>query len=137
MQSPHLNLRRVFLQGFVVQDIARPLLSFDDFAPAEKVKEILDATGDDEAGVRQRGMVRSIVTRHDLERGTCGDKARPIEDAWCVPDTVPLAELVLRLKDHERLFVMALGHVSGVVSRMDLRMRSANRILTPRGVASI
>jgi len=120
MQAPDHNLRRVFLQGFVVQDVARPLVSFDDFAPAAKVKELLDATGNDLGGVRSNGMVRSIVHRNDLGDGTCGENARQIEECWCVPDTLPLAELVLRLEENERLFVIALGQVSGVVSRTDL-----------------
>ncbi|HVJ69419.1 MAG TPA: hypothetical protein VM510_15695 [Caulifigura sp.] len=125
MPSSHHNLRRVFLQGFVVQDVARPLVSFDDFAPAGKVKEVLDATGDDVAGVRRHGIVRSVVDRDELGDASCGDHARPIESACCVSDTLPLAELVLRLKDRERLFVTALGQVSGVVSRTDLLQPAA------------
>jgi hypothetical protein len=120
MQTPHHNLRRVFLQGFIVQDVARPLLSFDDFAPARRVKEVLDATGHEIGGVRRNGIVQSIVHRNDLKDRTCGEDSRPIEDSWCVPDTLPLSELVLRLNENERLFVIALGQVSGVVCRTDL-----------------
>jgi hypothetical protein len=121
MQSTHHNLRRVFLQGFIVQDVARPLVSFDDFAPAGKVREILDATGHDLGGVRSHGLVRSFIHRNDLGNGSCGENARQIEECWCVPDILPLSELVLRLKDNQRLFVIALGQVSGVVSRTDLQ----------------
>src|SRR5688572_19977015 len=120
MDSSQTSLRRVFQQGFVVQDIARPLVSFDDFAPAPQVKEILDAKKHDLAGVRTDGVLTAVVEVGDLAGAACGQFAKPIDASLLVPDSMPLAELVLRLKDLPRLFVVALGQIGGIVSRLDL-----------------
>lgn len=125
MDSSQLSLRRVFQQGFLVQDIARPLISFDDFAPSRQVKEILRSSRNEFAGVRTDGFVTGIVEFGDLAEANCGQFARPVDGSLLVTDRMPLAELVLRLNDQPRLFVSALGQICGVVSRLDLHQPPA------------
>jgi hypothetical protein len=45
---------------------------------------------------------------------------RPLDNAQVVPDTLPLAALILRLQDQPRLFVLACGQISGIVTRGDI-----------------
>lgn len=115
-----LRLQRVFQQGFTVQDLARPLISFDDSAPADQVRALMEGQGIELAGVRSQGIISGTVVFSDLASGRCGDFARPIGDAQVVADSLPLAPLILRLQDHPWLCVTACGQIAGIVGRSDL-----------------
>lgn len=121
MASNHHSLRRVFREGFSAQDIAQTLPSFDDTASCQQVKTIMSDKGLDVVGIRRDGIVTGFVEIVDLTGGFCADVVRPLDASLVVSDTLPLAPLVLRLKDQTRLFVMSLGQVSGVVTRLDLQ----------------
>ncbi|MCM2372540.1 hypothetical protein [Aporhodopirellula aestuarii] len=114
------SLRRVFMQAFAVHDITEPLVSFDDFASTEKVREIMDAGHWEVVGIRRNGKVQGYVELDELGDGICGDFMKPFDESIIVPSTAPLAELVLRLRDQRRMFVSILGCVGGFVSRSDL-----------------
>ena len=45
---------------------------------------------------------------------------KPFDDTQVVLDTSPLPDLVLRLREHRRLFVSIFGRIGGIVSRTDL-----------------
>lgn len=113
-------LRRVFQQAFVVHDIAEPLVSFDDLASAEKVQSIMESRRLGVVGIRQAGQMWGYVERDDLGIGRCGDYAKPFDDAQIVSDSLPLHDLILRLRGSHRLFVSVFGRVGGIVSRSDL-----------------
>lgn len=115
------NIRRVFQEMFCVKEIAEGLHSFDDTADCEHVKTIMVAEGLDVVGVRHNGTIAAYVEQSDLRSGCCREVMRPLDDAKVVADTLPLAALILRLKDQPRLFVLAFGEVGGVVNRCDIQ----------------
>jgi hypothetical protein len=115
------NIRRVFQEMFCVQDIAEALPSFDDTTDGDHVKRVMVAKGLDVVGVRQNGIVTGYVEQSDLHSGCCREVTRPLADANVVADTLPLASLILHLKDQPRLFVLGFGQVSGVVNRGDIQ----------------
>lgn len=114
------SLRRVFMQAFVVHDIAEPLVSFDDFASSEQVLAKMKAGRFEVVGIRREGRVAGYVEIADLGDGLCADFMKPFDDNQVVPNALPLPELVLRLREHRRLFVLIFGRVGGIVSRTDL-----------------
>jgi hypothetical protein len=119
------SLRRVFQEVFCAADLAQPLPSFDAPAPAEQVRAIMSERAFTVAGIRREGMVCGFVEASDLCSGCCGDATRTFDEAYLVAGSLPLAGLVLRLKDVPRLFVATLGQVAGVVGRADLEQPPA------------
>ena len=115
------SLRRVFHEGFVVRDVAEPLISFDDVTPAGHVREMVTAEGIEFVGVRRGGRVAGFAEVSQLHEGTCGDHWQPFRDELVIDGAESLARLVLRLREHRRLFVMLLGGIGGLVSRTDLQ----------------
>jgi len=115
------NLRRVFLEAFCVQDIARPLPSFDACTPCRYARSAMAEQSLEVAGIRTQGLVTAFVEPSDLADGDCGAVARPLAFAQTVAETLPLAELVLRLNENPRLFVQTLGQVGGLVTRADIQ----------------
>jgi len=115
------SLRRVFQQGFVVHDIAEPLVSFDDSTSSEKVQAFMKAKRFEIVGIRKEGRVEGYVELADLGAGVCADYIQPFDDMQVILNSTGLADLVLRLKDQRRLFVSILGRVGGIVSRTDLQ----------------
>jgi hypothetical protein len=121
MVSDHGNLRRIFQEGFSARDIAQALPSFDGTARCQNVQSIMAEKGWEVVGVRIEGIVSGFADVSDLIGGCCGDVARRFDVAELVPENLPLAPLVLRLKDQSRLFVETLGQVGGVVTRFDMQ----------------
>lgn len=115
------SLRRVFNDGFSAHDIAEPLLSFDAEAAAGEVKAFMTERRLQVVGVRRNGLVVGFVERDALGDGRCGDSMEPLDDSLVILDSIPIAELIVRLKDRQRLFVSLLGSVGGIVSRTDLQ----------------
>ena len=114
------SLRRVFMQAFVVHDIAEPLVSFDDFASTKQVLALMKAHRFEVVGIRREGRVEGYVESADLGDGVCADYVRPFDDTLVVSSTLPLPDLVLRFREHRRLFISIFGSVGGIVSRTDL-----------------
>lgn len=115
------SLRRVFEQAFVVHDIAEPLVSFDDSASAEAVQSYMATKRYEVVGIRESGQTTGYVRRDDLDKGLCREYLRPLDDAQVVSDTLPLRDLILRLRERRRLFVSVFGRVGGIVGRSDLQ----------------
>ena len=115
------SLRRVFQQAFVVHDIAETLVSFDDSASADAVRSFMESKRFEVVGIRESGHVLGYVERDELGVGLCGDYVRPFTDAQLVPDSLPLHDLILCLREGRRLFVTVFGRVGGIVSRSDLQ----------------
>lgn len=114
------SLCRVFQQAFIVHDIAEPLVSCDDMALAEQVREYMEAHRFEIVGLRTGGRVAGYVEVSDLRAGQCANYIKPFEECQVILDSLPLRELVLRLREQRRLFVSILGSVGGIVSRTDL-----------------
>lgn len=119
------HLQRVFQRAFSVQDLAQPLLSFDETAPSEHVRTVMKKCHASAAGIRVEGLVAGYVESGDLSDGPCGRAARPIEPVQVVADATPLAAIVLQLRDRPWLFVSSIGQVAGVVRRADFQQAPA------------
>lgn len=115
------SLRRVFQDGFSVHDIAEPLVSFDASTPAADVRAFMEANRFEIVGVREQGIVSGFVELGELGEGACGDAMGAIDESRLIEDSEPLVNLVLRLRDCQRLFVSVFGKVGGIVSRTDLQ----------------
>ena len=94
------SLSSVFQQGFVVHDVAEPLVSFDDSTPAEKVRAFMSARRFEVLGIRKDGHVEGYADIADMGDGLCADYMKSFEEQQLIPDSMSLADLVLRLKDH-------------------------------------
>ena len=115
------SLRRVFQTAFTVCDIAEPLASFDATTSAEEVREDMESSRFRVAGVRSSGRVQAFIEISDLGPGACGDYQQEFDESLIIPDSMPLVDLVQRLRDQQQLFVSVLGQVGGIVSRSDLQ----------------
>ncbi|MDH3997649.1 MAG: Swt1 family HEPN domain-containing protein [Desulfuromonadales bacterium] len=115
------RLRRLFLEGFSVMDIAEPLISFDADADAQTVQEFMVERDFDLVGIRQNGLVNGFVRKENLTEGTCQKHMRlftPDDDL--VPDTANLTDVVKSLAINKQCFVTILDRVGAIVTLNDL-----------------
>ena len=117
---PADRLARVFHQAFGVMDIAEPLVSFDDAAPAIEVRDYLETRGWQLVGVRTEGLVSGYGLREEIWEGKLGDYAHPFAPDDLVPASASLAETIDSLEKNGRCFVSALGRVAAIVTLRDL-----------------
>lgn len=114
------RLRRLFLEGFSVMDIAEPLVSFDAETPVGKVKFLLGEKGFDLFGVRRDGLVTGYACVDDLETGVCSDYCHPFTDDDLVDETSSLLDVIQSLNVNRRCFITVLNKVSAIVTLSDL-----------------
>ncbi len=121
MDTSPERLRRLFLQGFTVMDIAEPLASFDAGFPAERAVSFMLEREFDLVGVRTEGLVDGYAVREDLARGgTVGDHLVRFGPDDCVPDTASLVDAIQSLGVNRRCFVSQFDVVSAIVTLQDL-----------------
>jgi hypothetical protein len=116
---PH-RLKKLFLEGFSVMDIAEPLPSFDQDRPAGDVRTILEQQHGQVAGLRRNGHVQGYVLRKELSSGSCGEAKRRFHADEIVEDSASLFDTIRTMKKHGWCFVSYLGEVSAVVLPADL-----------------
>ncbi|WP_166822712.1 hypothetical protein [Thalassoroseus pseudoceratinae] len=114
------SLRRVFQQAFVVYDIAEPLISFDDTCQAKELRAHMESKRFEVVGIRHEGRVVGYAELRDL-KDSVTDAIKRFDDSQVILESMPLADLILKLRNHQRLFVSILGQVGGIVSRTDLQ----------------
>ncbi len=114
------RLRRLFLHGFSVMDIAEPLCSFDAGQPAAAVREVLETEAFDLVGVRKDGFVAGYALREELFEGDLGDSLHPFEADDLVTEESSLAGTIQSLHANGRCFVSSLGSVGYIVTFDDL-----------------
>jgi hypothetical protein len=115
-------VRRVFTEAFSARDVAEPLVSFDEDAPAAKVRAFMQARDFDVVGVRCDGQVTGYAERSRLEDGgDCGRFGRPLAKAAVLDDSAPLLGVFRKLNEAPFAFVTVLGNVGGIITRADLQ----------------
>jgi hypothetical protein len=121
------RLERTFRKTFTVENVAEPLLSFDDELPSRRALQVLERRRFVVAGVREAGLVTGYVLASDLRRSPAalGSVRREFETGDLIGQDEPLDECLRRLADRERLFVMALGAVAGIVTASDMQKAPA------------
>lgn len=115
------RLRRLFVEGFRVVDLASPLLSFDAEREARSVGGILDSVGSGLAGVRTAGLVNGWVARADLASGRCLDHLRPFAPGQVLDEDDGFQRAFEVLDSHPLAFIATLGTVDAVVRREDVQ----------------
>lgn len=115
------RLRHLFYDGFSALDLAEPLVSFDESARAEEVKEFMIEKNFDLVGIRQKGLVEGYVRRDELTSGLCREHFQPFTpDDDLVPDTANLTEVVKSLAINQQCFVTILDRVGAIITLTDL-----------------
>ena len=112
--------RRLFRDNFTVHDITEPLASFDGESDGQAVRQAMEEAGYELAGVRQRGVMVGYLVRDELASGPCLQWHHPFTEDVVIDESESLADLILRLRDRQRLFVRVFGRPGGIVSRTDL-----------------
>ncbi|MFT5522313.1 MAG: hypothetical protein ACI9HK_000256 [Pirellulaceae bacterium] len=120
-RSTSKRLARVFNEGFVVKDIVEPLASFDVRTKVSEVHEFVQAKKFKVVGIRDQGHVVGYAKSEQLGADSCRDSLCMIEADQILPDTAPLADVVLALEKYDRLFVSWLGEIAGIVTRTDMQ----------------
>jgi hypothetical protein len=115
------GVRRLFTEGFRVEDVAEPLASFDADTPGPVTAAVMDRDGLAVVGVRRDGRVVEFVERKQLSDGPCGSAGREFAAATLLSASAPLSAAVRVLAAEPRAFVTAFGGVIGVVTRDDLQ----------------
>ena len=115
------SLRRVFHDSFSAYDIAESLISLDHATPAAELLPFMTERKLEVVGVRREGVVVGYVERAGLAEGSCGEHMQAFHPSQVVLDSMPLADVVLRLNEFPRLFVSIFGGVGGIVTRSDLQ----------------
>lgn len=115
------RLRRLFLRGFSVMDIAEPLASFDEDRLSSEVLAFMQEQNYDMVGVRRDGLVCGYAHRDALTAGTsCGEHLQPFGPDDLVTEAASLAETIASLGINGRCFVSVLDGVAGIVTLEDL-----------------
>lgn len=114
------RLRRMFLDGFRIGDIAEPLASLDASADAGEAQVWMEARRYRVVGVRVDGLVAGFVEARSLDGGTLGASMQAFENDQVLPDTAGLSQALPALDAHGRVFVKALGRVAGIATRTDM-----------------
>ena len=115
------RMKRLFLEGFSVLDVAETLPSFDADADASDVRTRMAQAELPVIGVRREGIVVGYVLQDELVDGTCGDHLRQFTVANVVSESASLQEVIECLDRSEHCFVSLLGQVAGVVTRGDMQ----------------
>lgn len=129
---PHATperLRRLFLEGFTVLDIAEPLVSFDADASASVVRERLNERDFDLVGVRREGLVCGYAVREELGTGLLGDHLRAFDQDDCVDEGASLVEAIQSLGVNGRCFVTVLDRAGAIVALADLEKPPVRMLL--------
>jgi hypothetical protein len=116
-----IGVRRLFVEGFQVADVAEPLASFDAETPAPLVAKVMDQDEFAVAGVRRAGRVAGFVERGGLRDGPCGADAKEFAAGTQLAGSAPLSAAVRILSVQPRAFVIALGEVAGIVTPDDMQ----------------
>jgi len=115
------SLRRVFHNSFSAHDITEPLVSCEKNAAAEEICAFMEDRRFQVIGVRDEGVVIGYIERSSLGAGSCSDYVQSFDDQQIILDTAPLADVIVGLRDHPRLFVSVFGAIGGIVTRSDLQ----------------
>ena len=113
---PSDRVRALFVSTFSVMDVADPLVSFDEDAPAPAVRELLEARGLELAGIRRDGLVAAWAAAGELGEGRLGAFAHEFAAEDLVPATASLSDTIESLDANGRCFVSILGRPGGIVT---------------------
>ncbi len=112
---------QLFLSGFTARDLAEPLPSFDDTTTAGTVRDAIHAQRLEVVGIRKSGIVGGWMSREDATNATEPLVGRQFDKSWVISDAASLNVVVQGLNSAPCLFVRSIGHVNGLIRRVDLQ----------------
>lgn len=119
--SSRTRLKKLFIEGFSVSDIAESLVSFDAEKKSAEVLAIMDARDFDLAGFPIDGVVSGYVDRQGMAGyGLCGDKMIHFRDDEVVNESDPLQRAIATLASCDHCFIAVLNQVGAIVTLSDL-----------------
>ncbi len=117
----HPRALRFFSRSFSAEDIAEPLLSFDEACSVDEVRDSLTASSGNVAGVRRSGVVSGYVRIDAPGNGMCRDVCQEFRRGQVIPGEASFTDVIGVLTRHEQCFVTVLGQVAGVISRAEMQ----------------
>lgn len=114
------DLKDIFEKDFKAGYIAEPLYSFDNTADAQEVKKLMVEKDFDVIGIRKEGLNTGYAIRKDLNSNILENYSLDFEEQEKLPDTAPISEVFNVIKTFNRVFIMAFGKVSGIITPGDL-----------------
>jgi hypothetical protein len=121
LKSKLQDLRQIFDRTLTVRHVAESFLTFDGPRAALEIRAFMEERNFDVVGVRQNGIVDGYVKRSDLTGGTLEDHLTRFEPDLQVDETTSILGVLRLLRDSPRVFVVVMGHVSGIVTKGDLQ----------------
>lgn len=121
LKSSFKDLRELFERSISVREVAEPLSSFDSDQPAESVRTFMEDRDYDVIGVRKGGIVVGYARKEDLSQGQLGEHRLAFEENDSLTDSAPLPKVLEKLRNSDRVFVLLLGEVGGIVTKGDLQ----------------
>jgi len=120
LKSSLKDLREIFERSITVREIAEPLASFDVSSSIDVVKKFMDDKDFDVTGVRQDGIIAGYANIADL-LGEKLNKYSNFKEDETFPETTSLIKVLEAFQKLERIFVISLGQVGGIVTRGDFQ----------------
>lgn len=104
-------------------NIAEPLSSFDITASPNSVKKFMEDKDYDVIGIRENGFISGYVKKVELSDGIISDYLIHFNKNKneIFSETTSLIDVFKSFKNLERIFVLTLGEIGGIVTRGDLQ----------------
>ena len=114
-------LRDLFQREVSIKHIAEPIASFDSSKPAPEARAFMARLNYDVIGVRNDGTLAGYAEMEQLGSGTLSEYLVPFAEEHLLEDTASILDAFKKLELQTQVFVRALGQVSRIVTKGDLR----------------
>ncbi len=114
------RMKKLFVEGFSVMDIAGPLPVIDSCQPVTDAYAMIEKTRLPILGVVEEGRITGFLRVEDISEGECGFVPRPLEELPILDETASFPTAFEALTDSPFCFVRAGGDVQAIVGRMDI-----------------
>jgi hypothetical protein len=122
LKSSLRDLREIFERSITVREIAEPLASFDVSCSIDEVINFIDDQDYDVVGVRKKGLICGYYKKSDLSGGK--PNIINFQEKEKLPESTPLSNIFQKFSQTdqaERIFILFLGKVGGIVTRGDFQ----------------
>lgn len=121
LKSSLKELRELFERSITIRDICEPLSSFDIDSSTDIAKHFMNIKDYDVIGIRKDGLVCGYARKSGLSDGKLGDYLIPFGENEVFPETTSLVKAMQSFHSLDRIFVIIIGEVGGIVTHGDLQ----------------
>jgi len=121
LKSSLRDLRELFEKSITVRNIAEPLAFFDIGCSVDDVKKFMDDKDYDVIGVRKDGLIAGYASKSKFSGGKLENYLTDFQEEEKFPETTPLIDIFQPFLRLDRIFVLFLGEVGGIVTRGDFQ----------------